>query len=405
MLRLAIIVLLTASHSFAQPPIPADLKSLYDAQKWKELHAALSKSKGADLYCGAVAVIFHQNPRRAESLLRSAIKSAPESNQAYEAYEWLSHLYLYTGQYRRLISTMEARWAAFPEKGENEKERNELAGLRGLPDQITERVRPSILQHEEKSIFIPVTVNNQSATFFFDTGAWVSSISESEAKRLGLRFTDISGKVGSMTNSAAYRGAVADQLAVGNVHLRNVSFAVFPDTSEPWSMLPAGRRGILGIPIIVALRTLRWAHDGTVRLGGRTTAFDPGKSNLTFDDDHLVVTAVIQGRNASALVDTGAETTDLFAECAKQFPRLAESGKKDTTEVRAVGGAASYDSITLSELPIEVGGLPLLLRPAHILLSRSQGPHIGNFGIDLWMQGRAFSFDFTAMTLQIEPKK
>jgi predicted aspartyl protease len=157
---------------------------------------------------------------------------------------------------------MEARWAAFPEKADKEGEKAGLVGLRGLPDQVTERVRPSILHHEDNSVFVPVTVNTHTAAYFFDTGGWISSVSESEAQRIGLRFTDTAGTTTTMTNAAAFRTAVADVLVVGNVRLKNISFAVFPDDGEPWSQLAPGRQGLLGIPIIIAFRTLRWAHDG-----------------------------------------------------------------------------------------------------------------------------------------------
>jgi len=162
------------------------------------------------------------------------------------------------------------------------------------------------VRHEEKSIFIPVTINGRAASYFFDTGGWVSSLSESEAERLGLRFTEGTGKIGSLTDSAAFRTAVADELAVGSVRLRNVSFAVFPDSREPWSLLPPGRRGLLGIPIIVPFRTLRWASDGSVQIGRPPAAFEVRKSNLMFDDGHLVVRAAIEGHTVSAIVDTGA---------------------------------------------------------------------------------------------------
>jgi hypothetical protein len=178
--------LFAAPHAICEEPRSAGLKSLYDARKWIELHHALENVKGHDLYRGVVAVVFNEDQRRAEKLLLSVIKAAPQSDESYRAYEWLSHLYLRDGQYRRLQAIMDKRWAAFPEKSERQHEQAELAGFRGLPDQIVKKARPSVLQHENGSVFVPLSVNGSSATYFFDTGAWVSCMSESEAKRLGL---------------------------------------------------------------------------------------------------------------------------------------------------------------------------------------------------------------------------
>lgn len=134
MFRLGLPVLFAASLLFAQSSSIQSLKALYEGGKWTELQEALQKTKGQDLYRGAVAVTFHQNLREAESHLRAVIKAAPKSEEAYEAYEWQSHLYLYSGQYNRLVSTMEARWSAFPGRSGQDQEKGEIAGFRGLPD-------------------------------------------------------------------------------------------------------------------------------------------------------------------------------------------------------------------------------------------------------------------------------
>ena len=44
--------------------------------------------------------------------------------------------------------------------------------------------------------------------------------------------------MGTMTNRTSFRTAVADELIVGGVRLKNVSFTILPDT-EPWSFLRA----------------------------------------------------------------------------------------------------------------------------------------------------------------------
>ena len=211
---------------------------------------------------------------------------------------------------------MEARWSAFPGRSGEDQEKSEVAGLRGLPDQVTVSVRPTTLRHEHRSICIPLSVNGKAATFFFDTGAWPNVIGESEAKRLGLRIVEASGSMVTMTNRISFRTAVADELIVGGVRLKNVSFSVLSDDSEPWSLLPPGRRGLIGMPVILAFRTLRWAQDRTVRIGEKPAPFDERKANLMFDNDHLAVGVQLEGRTVIGAVDTGAQGTDLFREFA-----------------------------------------------------------------------------------------
>jgi hypothetical protein len=72
--------------------------------------------------------------------------------------------------------------------------------------------------------------------------------------------------------------------------------------------------------------------------------------------------------------------------------------------VRGVGNAEKFDSITLPELRFEIGNLDAVLRPAHVLLKQIGARCcVGNFGMDLLKQGRAFKIDFGAMRLDLEP--
>jgi predicted aspartyl protease len=384
----------------------SELKPLYENHKWIELNDRLRNIKGMPLYRGAIDVTFNQDPRRAEKTLLSVIKSGPRSEYAYEAYEWLSHLYFYRGQYRSLVSIMEQRWAAFPNKKEREREQSTIAGFRGLPNQIVEKIAPSTLHHAEEGIFVPLSIDGSAATYFFDTGAWISCMSESEAARLGLSVKDTSGTLGNSSGSrVGFRTAVAKEVVVGNVRFKNVSFAVFPDNQEPWPNLPLGRRGIIGIPMLVGFGTLHWTRAGTMQIGDRPEPFDIRKSNLVFDNDHLAVTATVAGQRVLATLDTGAETTDLYKPFADEFASLlAEKGKKDSTEERGVGHAEIFDSVTIPKLRIRLDGVDAVLSPAHVLL-KPIGANccIGNFGMDLLKQAPSFGIDFGAMALRLEP--
>jgi len=387
-----------------QAQVNPELRSLYEAHKWKELAVRVESAKGLPLYEGAIGVLFNQDEQRTEHLLLSVISGTPRSSEAYEASEWLSHLYLYRGQYRRLLSIMERRWAAFPDKKDKAQEQTSLAGFRGLPDQVTSRAGQATLEHDPGSIFIHLTIDGRSATYFFDTGAWVSCMSESEAKRLHLDIRSTSGTMGQIAGAqVGFRTAVARTVTVGSTEFKDVSFAVFPDNQEPWSDLPVGRKGILGMPLLVGLQTLRWETHGGANFGNPPQPFDLQKANLTFDQDHLVATAMIENQEVSGTVDTGATRTDLYRRFADRFADLLKrGGKKDSTEVHGVGHAEKFESVTLPELKIEIGGSDAVLSPAHVLL-KSLGPEccVGNFGLDLFKQGRALEIDFHAMTLRL----
>lgn len=400
----AIWAVIIVSPVIAEGPSVSEFKSLYQAHRWTELYDALQAHKGPLLYRGVIAAVFNDS-RNAKRLLQSVIRSTPHSDDAYEAYEWLAHIDFRSGRYHSFIADMESRWTAFPNKSELENEQAAVAGFRGLPDQIVGRSRPSKLRHEPGKIFIPISIDNRPATFFFDTGAWVNCMSESQAKRLGLTIHDGVGTLGTGTGvRVGFSTTVVSELVVGGTLLKDVSFAVFRDDQEPWSALPIGSRGLVGIPVLLGLRSLRWTQDGVVETGVKSAPADPRHSNLFFDNDHLVIAAELEQHRVFATLDTGAQTTDLYEAFATEFSDLLSAvGRKDRTEVRGVGHAETFESVTLPELTFHIGQMDALLKPAHVLLKQigARGA-IGNFGMDLLKQSRAFKIDFGAMTLQLE---
>lgn len=386
----------------AQAPAGSDYKALFAARDWTALEHAQ-----APFYRAAFSVAFNQDPGGAEKLLRAVIKAAPHSEDAYQAYEQLSHLYLRTGQYRRLMEVMEARWKAFPAKtGDRYNEQSFLGAFRGLPDQSTARSEPSSVPHESDSIFIPASINGQPANYFFDTGAAFSVVSASEAGRLRLTRNGLTSGSHTMTADVSFEMAVAKEVRIGGMVFRNVSFGVLPDSREPFSKLPPGRRGIIGIPLIVGMRTLRWIRNGNLELGQASKPFDLARSNIYFDDDHLVATSSFQSQKVLATLDTGAETTDLLSGFARQFAGfLAANGKKATREIRGIGGADNYEAVTVPEIRLRIGNVETWLRPAQVITNEAGAKCCaGNIGMDLLKQGRAFRIDFGAMRLDIEPQ-
>jgi hypothetical protein len=56
-------------------------------------------------------------------------------------------------------------------------------------------------------------------------------------------------------------------------------------------------------------------------------------------------------------LDTGAETTDLNANFARQFAReIQDVGRKSSTRVEGLGGSTDIESITVPKLDFLIGG-------------------------------------------------
>ena len=114
-----------------------------------------------------------------------------------------------------------------------------------------ERVGDQHLSVRLLPLVAPVNVNGFfGGGLILDTGANLSVLCESEAKRLGLKLRETTIKLsdGSGLPSTA-RVAVASDLWIGGVDLKQVAFAVAPDPNfGPFADLPANRKGSDDIP-------------------------------------------------------------------------------------------------------------------------------------------------------------
>ncbi len=280
-----------------------------------------------------------------------------------------------------------------------------LTALNSLPKMTIVESKPSVLQIEPDSIFLPLKLNGTDGAFFFDTGAGISVIGESEAKALGLLAKSVEGKMGDASGQGVgnLKVALVADLRIGNFHFRNVPFLVIADTGEPWNELPQSRHGIIGLPLLLAMRTLRWTPMGKVEFGFPSQALHAGTCNMLFHNSNPVINVVVEKKHLDFTLDTGAVDTDLNPPFAKSLPALMKSGAPETRSIEGLGGSTNGSSILLASVTFEVGGKDVFLKPAHVFREHGNGTWAaGNLGMDLLKQAHSFTLDFGAMTLRLQ---
>lgn len=385
----------------------SDLELLFKANQWFELRDAVLGTSAPPLYRGAVECAFNE-ATECEQDLRAAIKSAPHSEQAYEAHNILWYSYFRAGRYREALEESNAMLAIHPDNASDQAGRALLSALSQAPDQIvTQRgfSRIPVTKFVERppfhgvERFIPVAINGKPAEYLLDSGAF-SNISETEARRLGLTIREIAPSAtktyGVTGAEAGYRLAVANDLAVGNVHFKNVAFFVFPDGPQP---------SVLGLSVLIGLGTLRWNADGTLEIG-----FQPGRrnvreSNLCFDGPGVDVQIAFQHKKIALVLDTGAEATYLWPRFAADFPSVVKAGTKTSVGLTGLSGSSHVDAVTLPELTLQIGGFDAVLRPASVLLEKTtpeSETDYGRLGSDLVNQAHRTTLDFESMTLTLD---
>jgi hypothetical protein len=387
----------------------AELKSLYEAHQWFKLRDAVQAKRASAFYRGVIASAFN-DVKQAEKNLKSFIKSAPQSEQVSDARALLIYIYQRAGHYRQAFSEIERALAVKPDDAGLKNARALFSALSQYPEQSIVEHRFSRIRYSMKggNMFIPVEVNLKSANYVIDTGANFSLISEAEAKRLGLTIHESGGsRMGDAAGASVdVRIAVADQLTVGSIRLKHVSFFVVRDDQQPFIDLPSGERGVLGLPVLLAFQTLRWKQEGTFEVG-----FPPGsrkgpKSNICFEGANLIVEGEFRQSKINVFLDTGATRTRVLSLFAKEFASfINEFGRKGSDRVTGVGGSLEVDVITLPELALRISGFAAVLAPAQVLLkdttSDSRWWHVWG-GLDLLNQARVVTVDLKSMRLDLE---
>ena len=404
-MKLTLLLLLASSFVNSADLGDATVRQILEAHRWFDLRDAVNTGKSPALYRGLVAAAFN-DVARAERQFRVAIRSGASGDQQYAAHEALSSASFRNGLYRRAAMEAKKKWALKPENTPPDWETAMVRLFEQLPDlQIVSR-KPATVAYTTwrgGQIVTPLIVNGKPARFMLDTDMNMSVITEEEAKRLGMRVSTNEVAVVGVTGSSApgAHTAVADRLEVGGSDFRNVPFLVVPDSTGKFMEFSVGERGALGLPVMLAIQTFRWNREHRLELGfnppgGRRVA------NLCFDGADPLVEVTVENRRLAFLLDTGSSHSAAWPVFVEQFPALLREARKGSQELIGLSGTGRVDAAIMPELRMMVASIPIVLRPAPVLLTTTGGAsnwHYGTIGVDLLNQAEEVTLDFKAMTL------
>jgi hypothetical protein len=389
-----------------------DLDGLYQSNRWFDFRDAMLRQTAPAFYRGELALAFH-DWEQAEKELLAVLKSSDDPVQAFEAGLGLQEIYELSGRLkdaRTLFSRLDQRLRSMNRTQIIDSAayhsfknfRDELALLDNYPDQkVVSRGRSRLTYSmPDNQLIIPLTVNGRPANYMIDTGSSVCSIGALEAKRVGLKVRRKSVPLDTFGVEDHQAGgvAIADDLVIGNFHLRNVMFVVDPDDDD--DDMP----GIIGLPVLMALETMRWNSDGTIEFGFPPAVRNLRDANVCVSNFLLLAKAEIQNRSLVSIFDTGSYTTSLLPRFIQDFPALMKAplrvGERDVGN-----GVTDPQATTLPDMLVHVGGIDTRLSPA-VVLSRDFMEDTRDapawLGMDLLGQARSATLDFVAMKLTLE---
>lgn len=240
---------------------------------------------------------------------------------------------------------------------------------------------------------INVIANGQHASWGVDTGAEITTITESDARQYGARILDDPLQIhGSTPGATGGRVAIIDELRIGNALVRNVSAFVLPDEA----LTSQGRRvpPILGLPVLLAFERVEFTAHGTrLRLGSPRRAL---RGRLRWNPSGVAISVALAGGEAAAHLDTGANLSELqTATIALLSPEQRSALVTQSLNVGGVTGQIAREVQRLALLDLRVGDG--VCRLDTIAFGPESAGAEGRLGIDVVKACETFALDFEAM--------
>jgi predicted aspartyl protease len=287
-----------------------------------------------------------------------------------------------------------------------ENDLKRLDGLKDTPPQQAEIGKPVPIAWKRDRIGLielPLLINGHSCDGIFDTRANISSISETFARKLGLRILNASyDEAGGITGIKFKTSiGIADSLVLGNVRVKNAVFQVMPDSVLYIAAIKFRLDIILGLPVIAQCREIRVFRNGVMSIPDSLP--NEGLHNLALDDLDPVVLLTTGNDSLSFDFDSGAATSDFYDTYFEKYRKDIE-GKavKKTLEYGGAGGSQKKEVYVLHDFHADLGGTPVFMDSVTVLTKKIYpGERLyGNLGQDFMSNFSELILNFKYMYIK-----
>jgi len=247
---------------------------------------------------------------------------------------------------------------------------------------------------------LEVSGNGFTSEFIFDTGANISTVTESMAKHFNMKVLEDTIDVGAITGIVVKsKLALCPQFTFGNIIVNNAIFLVMPDDALAIKQISFQINGILGFPVIEALHEIQLTRDDMFMVPEQPSSHS--ERNLALD----FLNPVIDIEGDSYTFDTGATDTMLYAKYFKKYGAgIADTYQKQPLNIGGAGGASEKlgYKITFSRL---IGGKRVTIPNVQLFseeIDKDENPFYGNIGHDVINEFYKMTLNFDAMFIRFE---
>jgi len=251
---------------------------------------------------------------------------------------------------------------------------------------------------------IPVSSGDSVDDFIFDTGANLSTISEGEAKKMGVRHLHSKINVGSSQGMVVQAEmGVADSLQVGALVVRHVVFLILPDDMLYFKPVHFGIKGIIGYPVIAAMRQVHISAGDTLMVPAV-----PAKSdlhNLEMNGNTPVFYMAVNNNDTLDFrFDSGASQSELYNRYYERYKAwVHEHGHKVRIKMGGAGGVRKSKDYVVDDFVFKVGHRAGVIHSANVQtkpLGDVDRVAYGNIGQDVVKALGGVTLNFEGMWIE-----
>ena len=277
-------------------------------------------------------------------------------------------------------------------------------GLKDIPPQQIGLKKVSLKWKYNKLGLIEIPIKTKTSTLgiVFDTRAHISTVTQSFAKKMGLRILDASFEESSGLTGIKFKSGlgVADTLYLGDMLIQNAVFQILPDEQLHFPSINYTLDGILGFQVITQLNEVQIYRDGDFIISPVSTTVN--LNNLAFDGSTTVI-SVIQGTDTLSFhFDTGATGSEFYSNYFNRYkPEIIKNGKTDMVETGGAGGSVKTLDYILPTINLKIGEKKIELKDVaiHTTPSFKGQKYNGNIGQDVIAQFDEMVLNFEYMYL------
>jgi predicted aspartyl protease len=409
--------------SSGNPALPAsgtDADRYIQDFDYPELARAMSgmpQSPERDYFAGVLA---NREGRVAQSiaLLAKVVPQLEPSNpkRAAIALHTLADDYMKSYRYTDAIQAYEDLLHKFPsqmddtERKSAEDEYDVVLLLKDAPPQtISYDGRVDVLTRRNPAlgaIEAKLKVNGVEQSWILDTGANLSTVSASFARKLGVRLSTDAAQTQGVTGAEnKLRTAILPELVIGGATLKNVVLLVLDDKSLN---VPTGKtshyqiQAVLGYPVMQALRRVTFTSNGHFLAGPDFPSGENG-AKLYMNELTPLLLCRVENREVLFSIDTGANGSVFSNRYHEDFPAEFKNLKKKLFMMGGAGGLKKVQAYYLPLAELGVGATQAVLHnvPVVPVMDTDLDRLYGNLGRDLVDPYSSFTIDFANMRVLI----